>query len=90
MTRLHALTSALAVALAAAALAVAVLHAAPGPRGPAGPQGPAGPAGATGQQGPAGPAAPALGFTCQMLFPDQSAGGTNTTFYWPCTTNPNG
>ena len=72
----------LAIALSAAALTVALLHA--GPRGAPGPTGLTGPAG---PQGPAGQNAPTLSYTCQMLFPNGSSNGTETTFYWPCTNN---
>ena len=75
----------LAIALSAAALTVALLHA--GPRGAPGPTGLTGPAG---PQGPAGQNAPTLSYTCQMLFPKGSSSGTETTMYWPCTDNPNG
>jgi len=75
----------LAVALSAAALAVSLLHA--GPRGAAGPAGQVGPVGQQGPAGPAGPSAPTLEFVCQELFPNYSEGGTETTFYWPCTTS---
>ena len=73
---------ALSVALSAAALTVALIHAGPagtpGRPGLTGSQGPAGP------QGPAGTSAPTLGYQCQMLFPDNTNRGTETTFYWPC------
>ena len=69
-----------ALILAGAALAVSLTH--------AGPRGAAGAAGLTGPAGPAGPAgldAPTLSYQCQMLMPKN--GGTETTFYWPCTPN---
>lgn len=78
----------LAVALSAAALAVALLHA--GPRGAPGPVGQQGPAGQEGPAGPAGQGAPVLNYTCQQLFPRNGPNGTETTMYWPCTDNANG
>lgn len=79
--------STLALVVAAAALAVALLHA--GPRGVRGPAGQAGPAGQQGPAGPAGLNAPTLSYECQDLFPNNSSNGTETTFYWPCTNNSN-
>jgi hypothetical protein len=73
----------LAVALSAGALAVSLTHS--GPQGPGGATGQQGPAG---EQGPAGQDAPSLAYQCQMLMPRD--GGTETTFYWPCTDNGNG
>lgn len=75
----------LAIALSAAALTVSLLH--PGPRGAPGPAGLTGPVGPVGPQGPAGQSAPLLGYECQQLFPNNSSNGTETTFYWPCSTN---
>jgi hypothetical protein len=71
-----------AFVIASAALAAALVNPAP-LQGRQGPSGPPGAQGTQGQQGPAGTPAPVLGYQCQMLFPLN--GGTETTFYWPCT-----
>ena len=76
------------ILIAGGALAVSLTHS--GPAGTPGATGQPGPAGIQGDPGPAGTSAPSLGYQCQMLFPNQTNGGTETTFYWPCDTKPIG